>query len=63
MSPQWERGELVLDSAGDNDKENDGLVARDTVAKDSPKDYISVIRRSSLWILIRNFFGPPDVLV
>ena len=64
-SPQWE-GELELDSASDCDNEHeegDRLVARNRAAENGPKDNISVLRGSSLWILIRDSLGPPDVLV
>ena len=55
---------MELDSASDCDneyEEDDRLVARNHAAENGPKDYISVVRESSLWILIR--LGPPDVLV
>ena len=59
-------GELELDSAGDSDNEyaeNDRLAAGNHAAENGPKDYISVITGSSLWILIRDSLSPPDVLV
>ena len=64
MSPQWE-GELELDSASDYDNVNeevDSFVARDHAAESGPKDYVSVVRESSLWILVRDCCCPPDVL-
>ena len=63
-SPQWEV-ELELDSASDCDNEHEEdnrLVARNRAAENGPRDYISVLRGSSLWILIRDSLGPPDVL-
>ena len=65
VSPQWE-GELELDSASDCDiayEEDDRLVARNHAAENGPKEYISVVRERSLWILIRDSLSPPDVLV
>ena len=59
-------GELELDSAGDSDNEyaeDDRLAAGNHAAESGPKDYISVITGSSLWILIRDSLSPPDVLV
>ena len=55
-------GGLELDSAGDSDneyEEDEGNHA----AENGPKDWISVIRGSSLWILIRDSLCPPEVLV
>ena len=53
-SPQWE-GELELDSASDSDSTNGAMVQ-------DMRDYISVIRECSLWILIRDSLCPPDVI-
>ena len=64
VSPQWE-GELELDSASDYDNENeevDSFVVQDRASESAPKDYISVVRVSSLWILIRDSLSPPDVV-
>ena len=65
MSPQWE-GELELDPASDGDteyEEDGGLVARNHAAENGLKDYTSVIRESSLWILVPDLLCPTDVLL
>ena len=65
MSPQWE-GELELDPASDGDteyEEDGGLVARNHAAENGPQDYASVMRESSLWILVRDLLCPTDVLL
>ena len=54
VSQQWE-GELELDSASDCDNAYGAMVK-------GMKDYISVIRECSLWILIRDSLCPPDIL-
>ena len=58
MSPQCE-GELELDSASDDDNVNeevDRSTTHDDATECGPKDYISAVRESSLWI-------SPDVLI
>ena len=67
VGPQWE-GELELNSASDYDydnvnEEDDSFVARDHATESGPKDYVSAVRESSLWILMRDSLSPPDVLV
>ena len=46
-----------------NNAEDDRLAAGNHAAENGPNDYISVFRRSSLWILIRDSCSAPDVLV
>ena len=53
-SPQW-KGELELDSASDCDNVY-GAKERGL------RDYISVIRECSIWILIRNSLSLPDIM-
>ena len=56
VSSQWEGGpELELDFASDCDSAHGAMVK-------GMKDYISVIRKCSLWILIRDSLCPPDIL-
>ena len=52
VSPQWE-GRLELDSANDSDN---GAMEK------GMRDYISVTRKCSLWILIRDSLCSPDIL-
>ena len=54
VSPQWER-ELELDSVSGCDNAYDAVVKGE-------KNYISVIRECSSWILIRDSLCPPDIL-
>ena len=57
-SPQWE-GELELGTDDDDDRDNVG----ESGDGDGLKDYISEVSESPLWVSIRDFFTPPDVLL
>ena len=60
VSPQREE-ELELESASDYDNVNEevgSFAARDHATESGSMDYISVVRETSLWILIRDCLCP-----
>ena len=60
-------GGLELDSDNhyehENEYEDDGSCEEfDSDAESGPKDYISEVSESSMWVSIRDYFTPSDVL-
>ena len=44
-------------------REINSFVTHDHATESRPKDFTSAARESSLWILIRDSLGPPDVMI